>query len=365
MTRLKYYDEDWDQIRDVLTAWWNHEKPPSPALAVTAPREKPLPCAEPPAPRGDWRERWLDADATLRGTEAALCKTYHGGCSFPHVTACLGPGSLGVFLGSPPHFAETTVWYDPCYSDPAGVNLSLSPDNAYWKWTVNTTRQYQAASRGKYLVAMPDMIEGLDTLAALLGTQELLTYLLDKPREIHRLLRQVNDLYWRAFDPLYDIIKDERGGNAFMAFQIWGPGRTLKSQCDFSAMISPDMFAEFVCPYLEEQCARADFSVFHLDGPSCIGHLKHLLSVPSLKAVQWTPGAGSESVYPGHRVWWDRIWRPVYAAGKSALVLSNTPDLVEPFLKEFGWKGTYLSSSTTTERAARKLLVDSWKWGGG
>lgn len=360
MTKLAYFDEDWDEIRDLMTAWWRREKPSRPILSVAAPRDKPLPCAPPPPKTGDHRVDWLDTDANLLRYEASLARTYHAGCAFPYLTPGLGPGNLNIYLGSEPIFMPETIWYSPVFKDPAKAKLKLDPGNAYWKWTLESIAKMKKAGKGKFLVGIPDLIEGIDILSELLGTQELLTYLLDCPDEIHRLLNDLDPIYWQAFDPLYDLVKDDRNGNAFIAFQIWGPGRTLKSQCDFSAMISPDMFAEFVCPYLERQCARADFSVFHVDGPKCIPHLEPLLKVKSLTAIQWTPGYPNPA--PADRVWWKPVWEKVYAAGKGALVLGNKPSQIEPFLKEFGWAGSYLGTYTKTEAEARKILKDAQHW---
>ena len=361
MDRMLYFDENWNEIRDVLTAWWRREAAARPAVAVMAPREKPLPCPPAPGKPADPRTAWLDMEGNLARFEEHCARTYHGGCAFPYITAGLGPGSLNLFLGSEAQYMPETIWYTPCFADPREARIRFRPESEYWRWTVEATRLYQARGRGKFLVGLPDLIEGLDVLSELLGTQELLAHLLDCPAEIHRLLDEVTEVYWEAFEPLRQIVRDERDGNAFIAFQIWGPGRTLKSQCDFAAMISPEMFAEFVCPYLERQCARADFSVFHLDGPSCIRHLDALLSVPSLTAVQWTPGYPNP--HAADRVWWDRIWRRVYEAGKSALVLGNSPGEVEPFLKEFGWAGTFISTGCESEREARHLLDGAMNWG--
>ena len=363
MTKLRHYDEDWDEMRDVLTAWWRRELPPRPALAVTAPRERPIDCPVPPPAPTDPRACWLDAEFQIAAFEADIAGTYHGGLAYPYITPLLGPGSLNLFLGAQPGFSPATVWYDPCFEDPAAVDLEFLADNEYWHWTVEATRLYLERAKGKFLVGIPDMIEGLDVLAALFGTQELLTFLIDCPDEIHRLLGQLDDIYWDAFDPLYEMLKDDRDGNAYVAFQIWGPGRTLKTQCDFAAMISPAMFAEFVCPYMEKQCQRADFSLYHLDGPDCIRHLPVLLSeVPSLKAVQWVPGAGNPHRHCADPAWWDVIWRPVYASGRAANVLGNSPEMVQAFVREFGWTGTFVGTGCETESDARRLLDEAAGW---
>jgi len=363
MTHLLYYDDNWDEMRDVYTAWWRREKSFRPALSVTAPREKPLPCPEPPPIPTDPRRRWLDAVNNLAQFEAYCAKTYHGGMAFPYITPSLGPGSLNLFLGSTPGFMPDTVWYHRVFDDPAKVDLKLLADNEYWRWTVKTTKYYLRNAQGKFLVGVPDIIEGLDILAGLFGNAQLSMFLLDCPEEIHRLLDQLDNLYWEAFNPLYELVKDERNGNAFIAFQIWGPGKTLKTQCDFAALIGPDMFAEFVCPHMEKQCQRADFSLYHLDGPDCIRHLPLILElVPSLDAIQWVPGAGNPHICPADPFWWDTIWRPVCAAGKGAHVLGNPPDMVKDFVKEFGWQGAYVGCGCDTEREARLLLDEALAW---
>jgi 5-methyltetrahydrofolate--homocysteine methyltransferase len=363
VANLEFFDEPWDQVRDDFAAWWRRDTPRRPLISVTAPRDGADRLPPPPAPPADPKTYWLDARQQLARFEAHCRRTYHGGGAYPNLAPCLGPGSLNLFLGSKPSFEPTTVWYNPCFTDPAKTDLRFLENSPYWTWTLETTRLYLEAARGRFIVAMPDIIEGLDILAALFGTQELLGFLLECPDDIHRLLDQLDDLYWKAFDPLYDMLKDERNGNAFMAFQIWGPGRTLKSQCDFSAMISPDMFAEFVCPHLERQCERADFVIFHLDGPSCIRHLPHLLKIKKLKGIQWIPGAGAVEEDPAARYWWDSVWRPIREAGKNMLALgARSSASAEAFIREFGWTGTYVFHHCPTETEARRLLKASETW---
>ena len=290
-----------------------------------------------------------------------MALNYFGGVTFPYMTANLGPGVLNLLLGCEAEFMPETVWYKPLTNNPRGLKLRINENNFYWKWVVETTKDLVKYASGKCAVCIPDLIEGLDILSEVLGTEELLTALIDYPEEIHRLLNELDSLYYKAFDPLYELVKDERGGNAFIAFYAWGPGKTLKSQCDFSAMISVEMFDEFVVPYLERQCAQCDFSVYHLDGPGAMRHLDSLCRVKSLKAIQWTPGYPNPD--PADKKWWKSIWGKVYSAGKSAMVLGNRPELVEPFLKEFGQAGTMITTGLDTEKEARKFLDDCVKWG--
>ncbi|MEZ4556406.1 MAG: hypothetical protein R2854_08155 [Caldilineaceae bacterium] len=147
-------------------------------------------------------------------------------------------------------------------------------------------------SQGRYPVGVPDLIENMDTLAALRGTMELLYDLMDLPAWVHARLAEINTAWLDAFDRMQALVQDADGGNVFAAFRLWGPGRTAKVQCDFSAMISPAMFEGFVRPYLAAQCAQLDFAMYHLDGTNALQHLDILLDMPEIDAIEWTPQAG-------------------------------------------------------------------------
>ena len=179
------------------------------------------------------------------------------------------------------------------------------------------------------MVYFPDLIEGLDTLAAMRGTEELLIDLMERPEWVHSALRRITDLYFDYYDVLYDMFKDDRGGSYFWA---WAPGRMSKLQCDFSAMIGPEMFGEFMVPVLTRMTERLDFCMYHWDGPGAIAHHDHLLSIPKLTMLQWTPGAGVEPSM-------DKRWWPLYHktidAGKKLIVGGDFEEL-KVFKREFG-----------------------------
>jgi len=79
----------------------------------------------------------------------------------------------------------------------------------------------------------------------------------------------------------------------------------------------PDMFGEFMVPILTEMTERVNYCMYHWDGPSAIPHHDHLLSIPRLSMLQWTPGAGGMGL---HTILLDatnekRIYIAISAAG--------------------------------------------------
>ena len=69
----------------------------------------------------------------------------------------------------------------------------------------------------------------------------------------------------------------EEYGGIFSA--CWGPGRTFPLQCDFSIMISPEHFREFVKPELTFFANWSDRTKYHLDGEGALRHLPAVLVV--------------------------------------------------------------------------------------
>jgi hypothetical protein len=332
MTNLQYRP-DWEAARARMTAWWNGGDIGRPAMQVSAPRETPweeIPAM--PEPEG-----WITGYSTknydyrinvaLRG----CLKTDYLGEAVPAAApGDLAPNCLALYLGCRGVEMPGTVWCEPFISDPAAARFDYDPANFYWDFSKRAYTEVAAKGRGKFLQAFPDLIEGLDTLAAMRGTEELLEDLLDRPEWVQACMRQITDRYFRYYDVLYDLIRDEVGGSVFWA---WAPGRMAKFQCDFSAMISPAMFAEFMAPVLTEMTERVAFSMYHWDGPSAIPHHDILLSIPRLTLLQWTPGAGAEPSW--HQRWWP-MYHKTLEAGKKLFVGADGLDTLLALKREFG-----------------------------
>jgi len=137
---------------------------------------------------------------------------------------------------------------------------------------------------------------------------------MDCPGEIKRRIEELDRLYFEYYNRFYDIVKGADGDSSYTAFSVWGPGKTVKLQCDFSAMMSPEQFNEMVVPSISRQCSYTDSSVYHLDGPDAIRHLGALMSIEDLNALQWTAGAGNPD--GGWDGWFD-IYRTARKAEKS------------------------------------------------
>lgn len=331
------WNPTWPDTAARLTRWWRGE-----AMALYLFSEDDAVGPSPaPATDADAARWWTDPDVRRARAEQTMARRRYFAEGFPIFDTQIGPGSLGLFLGATPVFDPNTVWFEPCIHDPDhSAPIRFVPEDNHW-WDVHLAVMQAglAHSQGRYPVGVPDLIENLDTLAALRGTMELLYDLVDRPAWVHARLAEINVAWLDAFDRMQALVRDADGGNVFAAFRLWGPGRTAKVQCDFSAMISPAMFEEFVRPYLAAQCAQLDYAMYHLDGTNALQHLDILLDMPEIHAIEWTPQAGRPG---GGAPEWHDLYRRIKAAGKAVQVVSIRPHEVIPLLDAVGPEGMYI-----------------------
>lgn len=328
------YREDMDEVRDRLTTWWNGGDIGRPVIQMHVPREEPATDVPRMKEPEGWTCRYSTSNFEYRVNMAqrSCINTHHLGEAVPSTSPDLAPNCLALFLGCEGIEDENTVWCESFIDTPEEATFEYSRDNFYWDFCLRLTREMLEVGKGKFLLQFPDLIEGLDTLAAMRGSDKMLMDLIQRPEWVHQSLRKITDRYFHYYDILYDLMRDEVGGSIFWA---WAPGRMAKFQCDFSAMISPDMFGEFMVPVLREMCERVSYSMYHWDGPGALEHHDHLLSIPQLDMLQWTPGAGAEPTWA--EKWWP-YYHKTFDAGKKLLISCDDLTTLKRLQDEFGEK---------------------------
>ena len=337
------WKKNWEETKQHFVDWWNHE-----GLVIGMWGAPPLDAAphedvESPPVAESSRDLYVQAGPRAVRNHHALAHQAFPADVLPVSITDLGPGSLALFLGSEPGFAEETVWFEPTIqhcSDPERLPpLRFDASNTWWKLTEATLKACVALSRGRYLVGCPDLVENVDVLSSLREPQTLMMDMIERPEWVEQKVNEITDVWIEAYQRIYDIITLPDGSSTFGAFYIWGPGKTAKLQCDASAMFSPDMYHQFVVPNLTRQCRWLDYSLYHLDGTQAVCHLDALLNIKELNAIEWTPQAGIET--GGHPRWYP-LYRKILEAGKSIQVVGVQDDEIIPLLDAVGSKGVYI-----------------------
>lgn len=362
---------NWEETIQRFDAWLQHKNTGRPLMNLYAYRDP----ASPPYPKyteepfDDARDMFLNADKNF-----ARLMNFYGWVeplaeAFPQFSMNLGAGSLALYLGSEPLFAPDTLWfthfieeYDDC------LPLRYDPDNVWWRKHLEIIRRQLELTRNTdIMVCIPDLIENIDILSAMRDPQTCCFDLYDYPDEVHEALQNISDVYMTYYDAIYDLVKKPDGVCAYTAFNILGTGKTAKIQCDFSALLSPEHFDEYILPSLKRQCEEIPNTMFHLDGPECLCHVDSLMSIEKLGCLQWTPGARNPKA--GSEAWYE-LYTKVRNADKGLWIgLSDyEPEeaiaVADQLVKKFGPAGMYFHFPYMPRDMADALLIKAerdWK----
>ncbi len=363
------YKTNWDETKQRFSAWWKNEKTDTPLLNIQAAREKPLHGLLTEEPFADCADKYLNVKKNAVNIKNFYSRVEPLADALPQFSMDLGAGSMALYLGGEPVFKPETVWFTPFLKDyKSQLPLRYDPENVWWRKHLEIIEEQLKEVEGTDIkVCVPDIIENIDILAAIRDPQTVCYDLYDYPDEVKAAVSQINGLYMVYYDEIYNRVKDGDGGVMFTAFSIWGKGKTAKIQCDFSALMSPDQFKEFVIPSLEKQCDALDNTLFHLDGPECLCHLPALMKLEKLSALQYTPGFRNAG---GGDPKWDPVYKAVKEAGKGVWVtlceytVEDAVQYADRLVKEHGGNGFYLHFPRMTNRQAQELLLKAqreWK----
>jgi hypothetical protein len=228
---------------------------------------------------------------------------------------------------------ENTVWYPQVVDDWDTFELRFDPGNRWWQLVRSMTEAAAPWAVDRCLLGIPDFQPGMDTLSLLRSSGKLCVDLFDNPEAVKQATDYIID---EVYPYCYDEVRAIMTRHATYVSDWMGlayPQRHDIIQCDFVALISPRHFVEFCLPSIERQCRMLDASVYHLDGPTAVPHLDHLLEVKELNAIQWVPGEGK----PPALAWLPMLKR-VQAAGKG-LVISSPPAEVPALVEELSPRG--------------------------
>ncbi|MCL2003066.1 MAG: hypothetical protein FWG72_03550 [Oscillospiraceae bacterium] len=337
-------------------AFWAHEETDRPILHITVPDKAAAWEEHAPKTPGD---KWENLETRYAYSRFCMANTKYYGEALPHDWVNFGPGCLAAMLGSDYIVDWNTVWFGEgktFFKDWSNIGeLRLLEDAPMCTLVTDMTRLLTKRNDGSYITGISDLGGNLDILASLRGTMTLLTDLYDHPDMVLRATESIDEAWKVYYAKLRGILKasGQRGHTTWLG--PWCETSYYPLQCDFAAMISPDDFAEFVMPSLTRITEFLDHSIFHWDGPGQIVHLDHLLSLPRLDGIQWTPGDGNPPV-------WDEQWFPLYekiqAAGKNLVLLDfGTAENVLKMCKALSPKGLWMSVTPETEEEAEELLT--------
>jgi len=139
------------------------------------------------------------------------------------------------------------------------------------------------------LVNTPMTLDALSSLYGMCGSSAFLMKMLDKKGLIKQRVHEMTQTYLAFYDYFYEHLKVKGYGESASWFQVFAEGKFESVRCDFSLMLSPDMFAEFVIPELTQVCDHMDFTLFNMCSVQHARFLDQLSAIPNLDGIFWNP----------------------------------------------------------------------------
>ena len=151
-----------------------------------------------PTPYKDLNQRWFDPQWRAEYLDWYVAHSSLMADMLPVANTQLGPGSLAAILGGVFEGGEDTIWIhpNPNYTD----NIVFNPQHPNYLLHKELLKACKAKAQGHYYVGMPDLMEGLDVLAAIKGTDKVLLDTVMQPEVLEHQMQQINDIYFKVFD---------------------------------------------------------------------------------------------------------------------------------------------------------------------
>ena len=351
--------EDYTAILDEYEKFWERKNTKRPILNISYKKPGAIPYRAPKS----LEEQWLDGEYKYNLSKHNIANTEYIAEGIPMHFTNYGPGCLSESLGGGFELEKDSIWFDTKQFVEDWENppvIAFNEQSTLWQCLLKEQRLCAADPDMHF--SMTDLGGTMDVVASLRGTQNLLYDLYDYSDEVKEFARQVNAEWIKAFNRQLEIVR-----NAGQPYNTWMNIPSAKPwyplQCDFSYMISPGQFREFVLLDLIEHVNHMDRSIYHLDGPGELRHVDMLLDIPGLTGIQWTSGAGNEPLWSEK---WYSLYRKIQDKKKNLVLIGGIDenDLkgAERLIKSIDPIGVYISFNCSCKDKAEDLLEKITKW---
>ncbi|MBI3945201.1 MAG: hypothetical protein HY321_04730 [Armatimonadetes bacterium] len=346
---------DWREARQRMTDWWAGKKTDRVPAHVVAP----MPGAW-PKPDARLPQKFTDPETVFRNLDLRLQSTFWGAEAFPTHDIYLGAMFGCTFFGCEPTFHKGGAWYrSPFRGWEDADRIRFDPGNRWWRLARELTLRSVRRSGGRHLTTVGGIGAAFDLFAEFFGAEKTLLAMLDEPERVKALRDRIIAWGKETYDEVHDQVAAHQEGS-IDGMGMWAPGRVRYVQCDLCVTMSPAMFSEFVREEIRAFMDHVDHGIYHLDGHEQIRHLDALLSIESLKVIQYVP-VSKLPVPPGgfHRdpMEWIDLFRRIQEAGKKLFIICP-PERIRPLLDRISREGVFLSVGCRDVEAARQSIAE-------
>lgn len=243
--------------------------------------------------------------------------------------------------GCPISYTGKNFWSEPV-PEPGGSDFDSDWLNIYTDLIDRLVGRFG----DDYPVGQPILRGPLDLAAAVYGDENMVYRFYDHPDSMKGFLDRAAEIFLRFVQSTHQGVPPFLGGSVLGSYYIWTPGTCLRLQEDAMALLSPDLYREFVHPVDCRIGSEADYTLFHLHA-SGLHLLDCLLENQFIKILQVSKDEGRdlEPILPA--------LRKVQNAGKCLLLKGrlNNDDLTL-IKKSLDVRGLCIQAVVLTQKEA-------------
>lgn len=178
---------------------------------------------------------------------------------------------------------------------------AFSRDNPWMRLMVGMLEALKAKSAGRFPLATTRMRGVADLLSALFGADAFVFAMFDQPDEVTRLSQQVTEFFIQCGRLQLEHIPAFHGGMGSFYYHMWAPAGTVWHQEDAAALISPELYAQFIEPFDRQIVAAFPHVVMHQHSTGFVPTDKYLdMGMSVLELHIDSGGASAQSLYERH-----------------------------------------------------------------
>ena len=255
------------------------------------------------------------ADGDMRPVEDAvrvmaleLENEAYAGAGYPAVTLNSGAGCVAAIISEYARYYAETVWFelDEPWSYEKIRGLPADCTTRFAEVTLEAVKLAAKHLGGSAVISQLDLGGLADVLSSLRRTDGFLYDMKDRPEDVKAALEIIQAIWKHWHDRVETELDKANGGLHTSWVRALSDTVYYPSQCDACAMISPEMFREFIMPTLSKEFNFYERTAYHLDGSGEIPHLGIMCEEPALAAIQWVPEPAVSH--------WDEQYHPLYDA---------------------------------------------------
>lgn len=166
---------------------------------------------------------------------------------------------------------------------------------------VEFTKTIAAHSNGRYPLAVPRFRGVADLLAALYGNEAFIFKFIESPDDIKVICDKLTDFWVKFAKAILAEIPLFHGGVGSFYYNMWAPADSVWHQEDATALLSPDLYEQFILP-CDKKISDSFGGCFMHMHPTGFYPYKQLAdsSMTCLELHIDAGGPDAESLYPVH-----------------------------------------------------------------